>query len=464
MRTNSSRFFGLLVGCLLPLLSGCGLGPSQDCSLAGSSCGDDSGLNPSPTPVVVEPTVQPTVAPQNDACTVAFDTASAVCTYGLASFSCSSSGSQVLVNSSCNATPVSGVDCAAEAAAAEDACGEDGLAAFSCGAAGATFTCADSGTGGDDDDTTSPDEPQCSDGIDNDSDGETDYPDDTGCTSSSDDSETGGATGSTQCNDGVDNDGDGLIDLDDPGCTSTSDTSEANSSSGDYCQDWDEDGYGNPEVCVPNPTSGYVLDDTDCNDSNANAYPGAPEFCDGDDDNCDGSVDNADWDSDKWVSSDCDEYDGEDSSVLGTGDCSDDPADDYGWIGAGLIHPGQLELGDWVDEDCDGVLDDGCGVLCDSDGDGRENYERDGDDAFECVDGFFVADQSDEEIPLDGFPWTYDTGSSTVSYADIAVSCEASSSTQSNPALWSPRASLIDELCRRTPALTESQCEALVEL
>ena len=45
-----------------------------------------------------------------------------------------------------------------------------------------------------------------------------------------------------------------------------------------YYQDSDQDGFGNPAVFLQSNTgtpSGYVLDNSDCNDSNANVYPGA---------------------------------------------------------------------------------------------------------------------------------------------------------------------------------------------
>ncbi|MCB9693948.1 MAG: putative metal-binding motif-containing protein [Alphaproteobacteria bacterium] len=40
-----------------------------------------------------------------------------------------------------------------------------------------------------------------------------------------------------------------------------------------------------------NAPGGYVVDGTDCDDSNFSVYPGAPESCDGFDNNCDGNVD-----------------------------------------------------------------------------------------------------------------------------------------------------------------------------
>ncbi|WP_242094972.1 MopE-related protein [Aestuariivivens sediminicola] len=79
------------------------------------------------------------------------------------------------------------------------------------------------------------------------------------------------------CDDGIDNDCNGLTDGD-----------EAT-----WYRDEDNDGYGNPAVSVLASDcvrpDGYVLDSTDCDDSDAAINPGAEEACnDGVDDNCDG--------------------------------------------------------------------------------------------------------------------------------------------------------------------------------
>ena len=81
--------------------------------------------------------------------------------------------------------------------------------------------------------------------------------------------------------DGVDNDCDGVVD----GAGATGIQT--------FYADSDGDGYGDPaetfQDCeIP---SGHVADNTDCDDTSADTYPGADEFCDNVDTNCDGTVD-----------------------------------------------------------------------------------------------------------------------------------------------------------------------------
>lgn len=60
-----------------------------------------------------------------------------------------------------------------------------------------------------------------------------------------------------------------------------------------YYLDFDGDGFGDPNISVLDcelPV-GYVLDNTDCDDNEANAYPGNTEQCDGIDNDCDSMVD-----------------------------------------------------------------------------------------------------------------------------------------------------------------------------
>lgn len=82
------------------------------------------------------------------------------------------------------------------------------------------------------------------------------------------------------CNNNLDDDCDGLVD-EDCGSTTT------------YYRDADGDNHGNPDstVVAPSQPAGYVTDNTDCNDADSSVYPGAPELCDGKDNNCNNQVD-----------------------------------------------------------------------------------------------------------------------------------------------------------------------------
>ncbi|MFH1465285.1 MAG: MopE-related protein [Pseudomonadota bacterium] len=119
-------------------------------------------------------------------------------------------------------------------------------------------------------------------------------------------------------------------------------------------RDGDADGFSAPE---------------DCDDDEASVYPGAPETCDGRDEDCDGDVDEdalgvlwADLDGDGWGDPAVSEERCLDSAGWSerSGDCDDtDPG----------VHPDAVETCDGRDEDCDGETDED--VVADTDGDGE---------------------------------------------------------------------------------------------
>ena len=90
----------------------------------------------------------------------------------------------------------------------------------------------------------------------------------------------------------LDGDGDGWVDSED--C----DPADASVSMLSWYADSDADGYGDPDTVELSCTapSGYVADDTDCDDTNALVSPAGTEVCDSADvdEDCDGLVNDAD--------------------------------------------------------------------------------------------------------------------------------------------------------------------------
>jgi len=169
------------------------------------------------------------------------------------------------------------------------------------------------------------------------------------------------------CNE-LDDDCDGETDEDDAEGVST------------FYLDADSDGYGSAEfsyeACVA-PT-GYVVDETDCDDDSAAVNPGSSELCNGFDDDCDGEIDESSaFDALTWYAdADGDSYGAATDTAQAceapkgytadSSDCDDTDAS---------IHPGGDERCGGGDEDCDGVTDESDAVdvltwIEDADGDG----------------------------------------------------------------------------------------------
>jgi len=156
------------------------------------------------------------------------------------------------------------------------------------------------------------------------------------------------------CN-GVDDDCDYSLDDDD----SSLDTSTAST----WYADSDADLYGDAgssTIACDQPSS-FVADATDCDDADATAYPGAPELCDGADDDCDGTVDEDDaLDASTWYAdTDGDGYGDTGATTAACSvpsgysadatDCDD---------GDATINPSADERCDSADNDCDGTVDE----------------------------------------------------------------------------------------------------------
>jgi hypothetical protein len=168
------------------------------------------------------------------------------------------------------------------------------------------------------------------------------------------DSDTTISPGATEVCDSIDNDCDTVIDDADPDLVGGS----------TWFEDSDGDGYGDASVsalaCVQ-PT-GFVTDDSDCDDNESLSNPGAAEVCDDIDNDCDGDVDQDDVDYTGSVSTwyydfdidglgdpnvsvqdcaqpvdhvtnadDCDDTSFTDQDNDGLQDCEDDDIDGDGW-------------------------------------------------------------------------------------------------------------------------------------
>jgi hypothetical protein len=129
-----------------------------------------------------------------------------------------------------------------------------------------------------------------------------------------------------------------------------------------YYADSDSDNFGNFNSTLASCTVpvGYLLNTTDCNDTNANINPNATEICNTFDDDCDGLTNEGITFITYYADNDADGFGNPNASlsacsppagyVTNNSDCNDANA---------IIKPGAVELCNLVDDNCNGLVNEG---------------------------------------------------------------------------------------------------------
>lgn len=183
-----------------------------------------------------------------------------------------------------------------------------------------------------------------------------------------------------------------------------------------YYEDADGDGFGNGNssvpTCLATPPEGFVTNFLDCDDHDPLRNPNVAEICDGLDNNCDGLADNNLTINTFYTDADGDNF-GDNATAYDSclavapvgqtlfgGDCDDTDPD---------VHPGALEICDGLDNNCNGLPDDGLAFSTyyqDADGDGFGTVAATDTNCLGAAPAGFVAnnldcDDSDPDISPD---------------------------------------------------------------
>ncbi|MBM4393468.1 MAG: putative metal-binding motif-containing protein, partial [Deltaproteobacteria bacterium] len=212
-----------------------------------------------------------------------------------------------------------------------------------------------------------------------------------------------------------------VTDRDEDGIVEEDDCNDEDASVGTpqtYYADYDRDGHGDAAVSDSycERPAGYAETGDDCDDNDAEVYPGAGEVCDGKDNDCDGTIDNGTGSNVYYADVDQDGY-GDDASIVY--DCS--TPEGYAAVGGdcndadAAYNPGALE------EDCEDPEDyncDGSVGYADNDGDGFAACTECDDSSASVFPG---ADEYCNEVDddCDGEVDESDAVDTTTWYADL---------------------------------------------
>ncbi len=323
-----------------------------------------------------------------------------------------------------------------------------------------------------------PDADEVCDGVDNNCDGDVDegvtstfYADGDGDGFGDIDSSTdacaapsGYTADDTDCDDtrlDINPDADEVCDEADNNCDGEIDEDTATDATTWYA-DVDSDGYGDDKDAIVSCTApkGYIEQGGDCDDADADQFPGADEYCNAEDDDCDGTVDEDDAiDASTWYADTDGDFFGDASSTTAaclkpTGYVADDTDCDDSDV---TVNPDAIEECDTVDNDCDGTVDEDDAIDADTwyrdaDSDGFGNLDNttiscdqptgyladstdcndannsinpDADEECDSVDNDCDGD-TDEDDAIDADTWYRDAD--TDGYGDTSVTAVSCSS------------------------------------